>query len=267
MHLGKKPLNFSFLFLAILTTSPTPLLAGKLFGIVTNAQTGKPVESVSVVVKQSKAIIRTATTDSMGKFTIDTVPAGSYSVLFSKDTYEPQTISDVYISGLAEKRLDVEMSPGVFTGSTIWSCARVRLGKRLTWRRRARSSAPTSSCARLAALMDVQRVVQNLPSVASGGDQTNEIVVRGSTPGENLFLMDNIEIPNPNHFAQEGAGGGVISLINPLLVKGLTFCAGAPLRAIRRQGLVGPRRKNARRERRHGARRRGPWDRGGGVPL
>ena len=77
-------------------------------------------------------------------------------------------------------------------------------------------------------LMDVQRVVQNLPSVASGGDQTDEIVVRGSTPGENLFIMDNIEIPNPNQFAEQGTGGGVISLVNPLLVKGLTFNAGAP---------------------------------------
>ena len=77
-------------------------------------------------------------------------------------------------------------------------------------------------------IMDVQRVVQTLPSVTSGGDNTNEIVVRGGVPGENLFLLDNIEIPNPNHFAEQGSGGGVISLVNPLLVKGLTFNAGAP---------------------------------------
>jgi hypothetical protein len=78
------------------------------------------------------------------------------------------------------------------------------------------------------ALVDVQRAVQNLPSVASAGDNTNEIIVRGGNRGENLIVMDNIELPNPNHFADQGSGGGAVSLINPLLVKGLTFSAGAP---------------------------------------
>ena len=49
-------------------------------------------------------------------------------------------------------------------------------------------------------LMDIQRVVQVLPSVISGSDQMNEIIVRGGNYGENLFVMDGIEIPNPNHF-------------------------------------------------------------------
>ena len=42
---------------------------------------------------------------------------------------------------------------------------------------------------------DIQRVIQVLPSVVSGSDQLNEIIVRGGIPGENLFVMDNIEIP------------------------------------------------------------------------
>jgi Carboxypeptidase regulatory-like domain/TonB-dependent Receptor Plug Domain len=223
----KKSGTFSFLFLTILTSAPTHLFAGKLFGIVTNAQTSKPIASVSVVVKQSEATIQAAETDSTGKFSMDTVPAGSYAVLFSKDSYEPQTIGDVYISGLAEKRLDVEMSPGVYKlDNMVVRASSFRKAPDMA------SSSKIISADELmrmpGALMDVQRVVQNLPSVASGGDQTNEIIVRGSTPGENLFIMDNIEIPNPNHFAQEGAGGGVISLVNPLLVKGLTFSAGAP---------------------------------------
>ena len=227
MSLSHKIVKFISLFLIVLISAPTLLFAGKLFGIVTNAQSGKPIASVSVVVKQSEAAIRAAATDNAGKFIMDTVPAGSYTVLFSKDDYEPQTISDVYLSGLAEKRLDVEMSPGVYRlDNMVVRASSFRKAPDMA------SSSKIISADELirspGALMDVQRVVQNLPSVASGGDNTNEIVVRGSTPGENLFLLDNIEIPNPNHFAQEGSGGGVISLVNPLLVKGLTFCAGAP---------------------------------------
>jgi outer membrane receptor protein involved in Fe transport len=76
-------------------------------------------------------------------------------------------------------------------------------------------------------LVDIQRVVQALPSVTSGSDQLNEIIVRGGNPGENLFLMDNIEIPNPNHFAVQGAGGGPINLLNSYMVSSIDFYAGA----------------------------------------
>ena len=225
MHSLKKVVGFSSLFFIL--TAPPPVLAGKLIGFVTNAQTGKPVESVSIIVKQSKTTVQAAITDSLGKFTFDTVSAGSFTVRFSKDSYETHTIGDVYVSGLAEKRLDVEMTPGIYKLDNM-------VVRENSFRRASdmSSSTKTISADELlrmpGALSDVQRAVQELPSVASGGDQTNEIVVRGGTPGENMFLMDNIEIPNPNHFANEGTGGGVISLVNPLLVKGLTFSAGAP---------------------------------------
>jgi hypothetical protein len=227
MSLIKKNVTIDYLFLIFLLIVPLSIFAGKLFGIVTNAQTGKPISLVSITVKQSEIVFRTAATDSLGKFSMDTIAPGSYSVVFSKDAYEPQTISDVYVSGLAEKRLDVEMTPGIFKlDNMVVHASSFRKAPDMA------SSAKIISADELirspGALMDVQRVVQNLPSVASGGDQTNEIVVRGSMPGENLFIMDNIEIPNPNQFAEQGTGGGVISLVNPLLVKGLTFNAGAP---------------------------------------
>jgi len=75
--------------------------------------------------------------------------------------------------------------------------------------------------------MDIQRVVQILPSVVSGSDQMNEIIVRGGNYGENLFVMDGIEIPNPNHFAAQGIGGGPISILRAEFIKDVSFIAGA----------------------------------------
>lgn len=74
---------------------------------------------------------------------------------------------------------------------------------------------------------DIQRVVQSLPSVTTAADQDNEIISRGGAPGENLFIMDEIEIQNPNHFAFEGTGGGPINMINPLFVREIEFTPGA----------------------------------------
>ena len=74
---------------------------------------------------------------------------------------------------------------------------------------------------------DVQRAVQALPSVVSAFDQNNEIIVRGGNFGENLFVIDNIEVPNPNHFAWQGTGGGPVTMINTDFVKEVDFIAGA----------------------------------------
>lgn len=70
-------------------------------------------------------------------------------------------------------------------------------------------------------------MMQALPAVVSASDQQNEIVVRGGSPGENLFLMDNIEIANPNHFGVPGTGGGPINMINTLFIDRVDFMAGA----------------------------------------
>jgi len=78
-----------------------------------------------------------------------------------------------------------------------------------------------------ASMGDIQRSVQVLPSVSSGSDQMNEIIVRGGMPGENLFLIDDIEIPNPNHFGKLGTGGGPVNLINAEFVQNIDFYAGA----------------------------------------
>jgi Carboxypeptidase regulatory-like domain/TonB dependent receptor/TonB-dependent Receptor Plug Domain len=191
---------------------------------VTSSQTGRHIALVVVAIEGTG---RSAETDSSGDFRFDSVAAGSYNLQFVKPAFEPQTVNDVYVSGEAVKRVDVELAPGVKELERM-----VVLGT--SYRRPPDMASSTKEISfdellrAPGAITDVQRVVQNLPSVASGGDKTNEIIVRGGLPGENLFVLDNIEIPNPNQFAEQGSGGGVISLVNPLLVKGITFNAGAP---------------------------------------
>jgi len=198
--------------------------AGAIVGVVRNAQTGKPVPEVFVEVQGTPASTRT---DSVGAYALDDLSPGSYSLNFSRNGYEPLLRTDVYVPGDGDKRVDIELTPQAQQLATMTV--------RASAFRKAPDMATSTKTMDIdeilrspGALADVQRAVQDLPSVASGGDNVNEVVVRGGVPGENLFLMDNIEIPNPNHFAQQGSGGGVISLLNPLLVKGLTFCAGAP---------------------------------------
>jgi len=61
---------------------------------------------------------------------------------------------------------------------------------------------------------DFTRYLQLLPGVVWNTDLTNEAMVRGGNPTENLYVVDGIEVPNINHIALEGTTGGFASMID-----------------------------------------------------
>ncbi len=76
-------------------------------------------------------------------------------------------------------------------------------------------------------LQDVSRYVSTLPGVVTGSaDFRNDIIVRGGSPLENLFVVDNIEIPNINSFANLASAGGTVSLLDVQLIEDVTFLTG-----------------------------------------
>ncbi|MBK8552759.1 MAG: TonB-dependent receptor plug domain-containing protein [Ignavibacteria bacterium] len=73
---------------------------------------------------------------------------------------------------------------------------------------------------------DIGRVVQVLPGVSFVNDGRNDLIVRGGSPTENLFLVDNTIVPNINHFGSQGATGGPVSIINLEFVREVDFLTG-----------------------------------------
>jgi hypothetical protein len=77
------------------------------------------------------------------------------------------------------------------------------------------------------ALQDVSRYVQTLPGVVIGSDDfRNDIIVRGGSPLENLFIVDNVEVPNINSFANFASAGGSVSILDAALLQDMTFLSG-----------------------------------------
>jgi outer membrane receptor for ferrienterochelin and colicin len=73
---------------------------------------------------------------------------------------------------------------------------------------------------------DVSRIISGLPSLAKVNDQSNSLIVRGGSPAENAFFIDNIEIPNINHFPTQGTSGGPIGMVNVDFIRDVTFFTG-----------------------------------------
>lgn len=74
---------------------------------------------------------------------------------------------------------------------------------------------------------DISKVIQSMPGVLSSPAFRNDFVVRGGGPSENRFYLDEVELPNLNHFATQGASGGVVSIVNIDFVREVNFYSGA----------------------------------------
>lgn len=77
------------------------------------------------------------------------------------------------------------------------------------------------------ALQDVSRYVQSLPGAVIGTDDfRNDLIVRGGSPLENLYIVDNVEIPNINTFANFASAGGTVGMLDTALLQDVTFLTG-----------------------------------------
>lgn len=70
---------------------------------------------------------------------------------------------------------------------------------------------------------DFSRYLQVLPGVVGNSDLSNEVLVRGGHPTENLFVVDGVEVPNINHFSLSGSNGGFTSMIDSTAVGSMSL--------------------------------------------
>ncbi|MBA7641345.1 hypothetical protein ES703_49022 [subsurface metagenome] len=106
---------------------PPPALAN-LYGVVTDAETGYPIEGVKVTIDGL-----TNYTDSLGQYAFQELTPGSYTISFEKEGYEP-VISDILLVE-GNNELNVEMVPIVaapFSFSNLW-VERVRCESATAW--------------------------------------------------------------------------------------------------------------------------------------
>jgi len=74
---------------------------------------------------------------------------------------------------------------------------------------------------------DISKVVRILPGVTTSSSFRNDLLIRGGGPSENRFFLDDVEVPNINHFATQGASGGPNGLINVDFIREVDFYSGA----------------------------------------
>ena len=208
----------------ILTASQTPIFAesGAMQGMIVDQATQERLPAATV---QVLGTTLGASTDVDGKFTIQDIPVGTYQVRVSLVGYEPIIVSDIIItlSRPAELLFKLHQTDIGLEGVEIRANffqknpdAPVSVQK-LSYEEIRRSPG---------GFEDILRAISVLPGVAQVQNGRNDLVVRGGAPSENLYTIDNIEIPNINHFGTQGAAGGPLSYINLDFVRETSFSTG-----------------------------------------
>lgn len=197
---------------------------GSIRGQLIDGTTNQPLVGANVVIVEKPNL--GAVVDLEGNFFINNVPVGEYSLRATLVGYQHAILTNVVVStgrstkvkmrmneeavqvGLVEIKADYFASEGSISPvSTIGlNSAEVK-------------RSPGSA-------QDMQRIIQNLPSVANSNDQNNELLVRGGAPDENLTVMDHIEIPTTNHYPNQFNSGGPINMVNVDLIEDIRFSTG-----------------------------------------
>jgi len=215
--MSKKLLPLS-LFLEFLIGS-----TGSLAGHIRNASTHQPLIGVNVIISGTEL---GAATDIEGYFRIDNVPIGSYNINVSMIGYELISRANVHIVPQRTTTTNFDLHPAVLKGEGVTVTA-----KFFEQTRDAITSSRSVDIEEIRSdpvgAYDIMAMMQALPSVVSGSDQYNEIIVRGGAPGENLFVMDYLEIPHPNHYPEHGKGGGPVTMVDTDFIERIDFYAGA----------------------------------------
>ena len=208
----------TFLSASLLAQNSTGIISGE----VRDAATKRPLlyANISVVGTQIGTV-----TDDKGYFVIKNIHDGVFQLKFSYIGYIPLLKEDIIVVQSRNTSVSVELIPAQIemnevnvTGGYFQKPIDQSISIRSLTQQEIRRSAGSAE--------DIFRVMQSLPGVATAGGKSAQLIVRGGSPDENLTLLDNIEIYNPIHFARTGESMGIVSIINPSLLKGVDFMTG-----------------------------------------
>lgn len=215
-------ISLIFISLALNLFAQDNQKTGMISGRVIDQVNKKPLPGVTVKILGTN---KGAISQSNGKFKIENIPADVYAVQFTSIGYSKFVQSDVVVSPGRPTTLEVELT----VKSIQLEEAEVRASYFIKKNYVVTSTQTLSSedIRRAPGVQeDVVRATALLPGVNVTAAGRNDLIVRGGAPFENLFIVDNIEVKNINHFGSQGSSGGPLSIINIDFVKNVEFSAG-----------------------------------------
>ncbi|MFA5453024.1 MAG: carboxypeptidase-like regulatory domain-containing protein [Candidatus Methanomethylophilaceae archaeon] len=208
-----------FFFILFLYPSWNQTFGLCLKGRIVEGGSGRPVANALVQVLHEN---RSLLCDTLGRFELCDLKNRNCEIKVSHASYKPKTVRvrptlEEFLLIEMEERV-VETKEVVVYGDHHYSLNAAMPGMETVGQKDIRN---------IPAFLgekDVLKAIQALPGVQSVSEGNGGIFVRGGGNGQNLFLLDEMEIMNPSHIM------GIYSVFNPLTTdKAELFKGSAPV--------------------------------------
>ncbi len=213
-------------FLALLILSINPLLAqnnGIIEGRVFNAKNNEPIAFATIAIFGTSI---GSISDLDGNFSFTGIKPGYVELRVTSVGFESYVSEPILVTNARKVFIEIPLEE-----------ANVKLEEVTVTASPFRRSAESPISLRRISLVeieknpggnrDISKVIQSYPGVASTPAFRNDVIVRGGGASENRFYLDDVEIPNLNHFATQGASGGPVGIINVDFIREVDFYSGA----------------------------------------
>ncbi|MFY0598433.1 MAG: carboxypeptidase-like regulatory domain-containing protein [Cyclobacteriaceae bacterium] len=206
----------------LLFTHSIILSAQTISGNIYDDITKSPLYGATVVVSELGS---GGASDENGRYKIDELPSGRYSLEVSYVGYEKRIISNVWIKSGVSTYLDIALQKSVtnldeiivFVESTLSKPGEQRITEEAINRY-------------AAAYNDPARLITSSPDIVVVNDQNNLVSVRGVSPDYNVWRLEGAEVVNPNHLSNAGtfldqptASGGGVNILSAQMLSASDF--------------------------------------------
>ena len=215
--------NILLLFF-ILPTLLFSQIDGSINGYIYDSKSQLPLLGANIIIEGTE---KGAISDVNGFFEITNISPKSYNLSVSYIGYQSKKIFNIIIKSKGNQTLEIllvesseELEEIILYESPFKKSTETPLSVN-TFSRVEIESYPGAD-------NDVTKVVQSMPGLSpSVGGFRNDIIIRGGAPNETVYYLDEIEIPNINHFSTQGSAGGPQGMINISFIDEVTLSTSA----------------------------------------
>lgn len=217
------------IILAILIIFPVIVfpqdLSQTVRGQISDADTRQPLAGAVIRIAGTNPAIG-AESQADGSFSIVGVKLGRYSVQVSLVGYTSEIIPEVLVTSGKEVFLNIALKEKLVQTEEISVTADIEKDKPVNPNGliSARSFSVEEARRFAGSFDDPLRVVQNYSGVTGNPNvNTNGIIIRGNSPKGLLWMLDGVDIPNPNHFGYIGQSSGGMTIFSSQVLDNSDF--------------------------------------------
>lgn len=221
-------LLFCFAFIFSSVSISQTLYTQTVRGQVTDKVSSVALPGVVIRLKNDSTKKHVTTTDANGNFKLEGIAVGRRSFVVSLFGYTTLPLNDIIVASGKETFLTIELEESLVQIDEVVVNADEQKDVVTDMQAVNVKTFSIEETERYpGSRQDPARMASNFAGVQGTNDSRNDIVIRGNSPSGLLWRLEEIDIPNPNHFAVAGSAGGPTAIINNKYLANSEFYTGA----------------------------------------